>query len=302
MFIIDNLLKKEYDTLRTEDHCALYGKKDVRWRSRLHDCKIIHQNEEDTPNCKAHFLIVVQEGEEVKVKKILSLTLSVALMFSLVACAGNANNGSGNSDNISTSDTSKSLNIEDAITETPRHIFKDVEANQAKAMQNTYLFEVVVGDITGEYFEGGNNSVTMSSTTYYVSTNVRVYLPVDQLAELTSGETVAIIGKITDVIKDSNQLTGTFVVFGEANLYDGEVAEVPPREDEIYTGLLKGKNDSYDGYWNIQIGDDPYLKLISFAEGEDLSAYNEAYNSGEEITFTAYMLGGAYQNAKIIAE
>lgn len=229
-------------------------------------------------------------------KKVLPLILAAALMLSLASCA-NTNDESGNSDH-----TSKSLNIEDAITETPRHIFKDVEANQAKAMQNTYLFEVVVGDITGEYFEGGNNTVTMSSTTYYVSTNVRVYLPVEQLAELTSGETVAVIGKITDVVKDSSQLTSTFVVFGEANLYDGEVAEVAPREDEIYTGLLKGKNDSYDGYWNIQIGDDAYLKLISFAEGEDLSAYNEAYNSGEEITFTAYMLGGAYQNAKIITE
>lgn len=229
-------------------------------------------------------------------KKILFLVLTVALMLSLTACGGNANNESDNDD------TGTLLNVEGAITETPRHIFKDVEANQAKAMQNTYLFEVVVGDITGEYFEGGNNSVTMSSTTYYVSTNVRVYLPVEQLAELTTGETVAIIGKITDVVKDSSELTSTFVIFGEANLYDGEVAEVAPREDEIYTGLLKGKNDSYEGYWNIQIGDDSYLKLISFAEGEDLSAYNETYNSGEEITFTAYMVGGAYQNAKIIAE
>ena len=229
-------------------------------------------------------------------KKILPLILAAALMLSLAACGGSPDNESGNS-----GDTSTSLDIENAITETPRHIFKDVEANQANAMQNTYLFEVVVGDITGEYFEGGDNSVTLS-TTYYVSTNVRVYLPTEQLAELTKGETVAVIGKITDVIEDSSQPTSTFVVFGKARLYDGEVAEVAPREDEIYTGLLKGKNDSYDGYWNIQIGDDPYLKLISFAEGEDLSAYNEAYNSGEEITFTAYMLGGAYQDAKIITE
>ena len=222
-------------------------------------------------------------------KKMLPLVLAAVLMLSLVACGGGTE-----------------LNIENAITETPRHIFKDVEANQANAMQNTYLFEVVVGDITGEYFEGGNNSVTIGSTSYYVSTNARVYLPTEQLAELTKGETVAVLGKITDVdvIEDFSRPTSTFVVFGEASLYDGEVAEVAPREDEIYTGLLKGKNDSYDGYWNIQIGDSPFLKLISFAEGEDLSAYNEAYNSrGEEITFTAYMLlGGAYQDARIITE
>ena len=230
-------------------------------------------------------------------KKIIAFMLAATLTLSLAACGGKAKNEPSNSDSTSTT-----LSIENAITETPRHIFKEVEANQAKAMQNTYLFEVVVGDITGEYFEGGNNSVTIGTTTYFVSTNVRVYLPAEQLAELTKGENVAILGKITDIVENPEDMPRTFVVFGEANLYDGEVAEVEPHEDEIFTGLLKGKNDSFGGYWNIQIGDNPVLKLISFAEGEDLSAYNEAYNSGEEITFTAYMLGGAYLNAKIITE
>ncbi len=231
-------------------------------------------------------------------KKALSLILVLALCVGLCACGG------GNETPNTTEATAPQFDVANAITETPRHIFKEVEANQAKAMQNTYLFEVVVGEITDKYFEGGDNSATVGNTTYLAANNVRVCLPIEELAQLNKGETVAIVGKITEVIAGNIAYGNpTFIVFGEAQLYEGEISEVAPHEDEIFTGVLKGKNESYDGYWNIQIGDSNVLKLISFAEGEDLSAYNEAYsNDGQEITFTAYILGGAYQNAKIITD
>ena len=221
--------------------------------------------------------------------------LAAALALSLVACgggggAGDTNTpGGGNGDTTGTEpDTTTQLDTENAIAETPKHIYKDVEENQARAMQNTYLMNCVVGTITDTYFESGN---------------LQIYLPVEQLAQLSKGDNIAIIGKITDVNNETDvagNITITIVI-GVAEIYDGVVSDVAPREDEIFTGVLRGKNDSYENAWNIRIGDSDYLKLIYFADGEDTSTLK----SGDKITFTADTVGSQdnpsqYINAKII--
>ena len=166
--------------------------------------------------------------------------------------------------------------------------------NQARAMQNTYMMECTVGTITNEYFE---------------SSNIRIYLPIEELAVLNKDETIAVVCKLTEVIEEKDSWGITYwLVFGESQLYEGDIPDVAPRDHEIFTGLLKGRNNSYEGAWNIQIGDSDYLKLIYFAEGTDLSSYNESFNSGEEITFsvdisnTLTIVPEKFYNAKIISK
>lgn len=224
-------------------------------------------------------------------KKTISLLLALMMCLSLCACGG----GNDTPETEAPTETTVPLlDVENAITETPTHIYDDVMENQARAMQNTYMMECPVGSITNEYFESGN---------------LRIYLASEELAKLNKGENIAIVCKITEVIEEKDSWGITYwIEFGDAQLYDGEVPAVAPREHEIFTGLLKGKNESYEGAWNIQIGDSNYLKLIYFAEGTDLSAFNEAYNSGEEITFSVDLssvyttIPDKFYNAKIIED
>lgn len=224
-------------------------------------------------------------------KKVLSILLVLVLCLSLCACGG-GNADTSKTDEAPAETTVPQIDTTNAIAETPTHIYDDVMENQARAMQNTYMMKCSVGQITNEYFECGN---------------LRIYLPVEDLAKLNKGEEVSVVGKITEVVEENGQWGIMYwVKMGEAQLYNGEVPEVAPREHEIFTGLLKGKNNSYEGAWNIQIGNSNYLAIIYFAEGEDLSAYNEDYNSGEEITFYVSLPKGLnnipsqFHNAKLM--
>ncbi len=230
-------------------------------------------------------------------KKLLALILAAALALSLVACGGggaednNSTNtpSTGNGDTTSTEpDTTTQLNAESAIAETPKHIYKDVEENQARAMQNIYLMNCGVGTITDTYFESGN---------------LRICLPVEQLAQLNKGDDIAIIGQITDVKDETNSIGGitTMIIFGTAEIYDGIVPDVEPREDEIFYGALTGY-DSSTGAWNVQIwGSGSSVRPVYFAEGEDISTLK----NDDGIVFSADAMGFAdnpdkYINAKII--
>lgn len=210
-------------------------------------------------------------------KKIVALLLVIAMCLAFGACGGGSK-----------------LDVKNAVAETIHHIYDDALRNQARAMENTYLFKCVVGSVTNEYFCSGN---------------LRIYLESKELAELNTQETVSVVGKVTEVIEEKGGLGNItyWVVIGDAQLYDGEVPEVEPREHEILTGLLKGKNKKYENTWYIELDDNSnVLKNITFAEGEDLSAFNENYNSGEEIKvyvegLTRYVsLPDELKNAKIV--
>lgn len=221
-------------------------------------------------------------------KRFLTLMLTAALALSLAACGGEKSENSVETDSSNTSQ----FDIENAVAETPKHIFHDVMENQARAMQNTYLMSCTVGDITDTYFS---------------CRDLRIYLPVETLAQLNRDDEIGIIGKITEVNTETSMgIESTYVIFGEAEVYDGEVPEVTPRDYEIFTGVVKGKNESYDGAWNISIGGNPYMDLIYFADGQDTSPLDETstYN-GLPIVFTAdtrtgSLLDTEYIDAKII--
>lgn len=219
-------------------------------------------------------------------KKVWAAVLTAAFMLLLVACSGGGE------------DFKSSFDVENAIAETPKHILWDVADNQARAMQNTYLIDCIVGDIADTYFSLDNY-------------NIRICLATEELAELSRNDNVAIIGKITEAstINGRYGKETNYIMFGEAEIYDGEIPEVAPREEEIFSGKLRGENDSYKGAWNIEINSSPFLKLIYFSEGEDLSLFNEKYDSigtdGTEIVFSADVTGDpadpdSYCNAKII--
>ena len=217
-------------------------------------------------------------------KRGIALLMALVMCLSLCACGGG-----------SESSPETKLDVENAIAETPKHIYKDVEANQAKAMQNIYMMNCTVGTITDTYFECSNVGGLG---------DLRICLPLEELAELEKGSDVAIVGKITEVEREplEHGAYETHIILGQAQIYDGVVPEVAPREDEIYTGTLRGKSSQGDGSWYIQFGNSNILKLIYFAEGEDLSAFNEELTSdgGDEIRFTADTLGHSYDPSKYI--
>lgn len=210
-------------------------------------------------------------------KKLLALLLVLLMCLSLCAC------GTGNKN--------EEKQTENALVETPKQIYDDVKENQAKAMMNTYILKCKVKDITSTYF----------STEH----NIRVCLPMESLAQLNKDDEVSIIGKITDVIteKSSNGLYSsetTYVILGEAEVFDGEVPEVALREDEIFVGTLTGLSE--DGFGHVKIKDTGYVAEIEFADGEDFNSLS----LGEEFKFSATPCGivgkepDKYTDARII--
>ena len=100
---------------------------------------------------------------------------------------------------------------------------------------------------------------TFRSALYFTCYNLQICLSEDKLANLNKGDDVAILGKITEFEENT-------VVFGEAEIYDGTVPEVAPRDDEILTGKLEASYMSDAHKWDIRI--DGKVHTITFAEGE----------------------------------
>ena len=155
-------------------------------------------------------------------------------------------------------------------------------------MQNTYLINCTVYTITDTYFTAGYG--------------LQICLPVEQLAQLNKGDNIAIIGQITDIKDETDSIGGitTTIIFGIAEIYDGIVPDVAPREDEIFSGILKGY-DSSTGAWNVQIIGSGSVRPVYFAEGEDTSTLK----NDDGIVFSADIMGlinnpDQYENAKII--
>lgn len=133
-------------------------------------------------------------------KKIMLGLAMVLCSFSLCACGGS-------------DDGKQDVDFKNAISASPSEVYDDVEANQAKAMQNTYKVTGAVDKIYGDYCR---------------IDNLDVYLPTDELASLEVGETILFFGKITDVEEENysmggGQFTEVHIKFENATLnFDAE--------------------------------------------------------------------------------
>lgn len=235
-------------------------------------------------------------------KKLIALLLAVVMALSVCACAETDNSDSLTESTIDAKNTAeesvpdgsdKSVLAENAIVETPKHIYSEVMDNQARAMQNTYLFKCNVGTITDSYFE---------------TSNIRICLPLDELAQLNKGEEIAILGKITEVAEEkySDGLyasSTTMIIFGEAQIFDGEVPDVALREDEVFTGIVVD-NWAAENKLIMKISGIEKQIPVYFADGERITGDDLA--DGDVITFTGDFYGivgqpaDSYRNAKLI--
>ena len=115
-------------------------------------------------------------------KKLILGLVAILLSFSLCACGDGA-------------DEKQDIDFKNAISASPSEVYDDVEANQAKAMQNTYKVTGVIDEIKGDYCK---------------IDNLYVYLPTSELASLEVGETIVFFGKITNVEEEGYSMGGGY--------------------------------------------------------------------------------------------
>lgn len=100
-----------------------------------------------------------------------------------------------------------------------------------------------------------------------------------------------------------NKKRNGYYVFDAQNLRVSIFVESEVTAEIVeFVGKLKGKNDSYEGAWNVKIGDNDYLKLVYFAEGVDLSWYEQFAGNPYEVTISALLEDGKYYDATIVAD
>lgn len=100
-----------------------------------------------------------------------------------------------------------------------------------------------------------------------------------------------------------NKKRNGFYVLDPQTLRIGAFVESEVKAEIVtFEGKLKGVNNSYEGAWNVQIGEDNFLKVIYFAEGTDLSWYEQFTGKPYEVTISALLDEGKYFDAAIVAD
>lgn len=212
-------------------------------------------------------------------KKIFALLLALLMTIAMVACgeetASAEDNNTATEENTSNV-TAKDDMLAEALSVDYTTINNDSFDNLAKAKSlycnATLKLDGVVCEIKEDHVRIGNG----------VSWGVSVYLPVEELIDLEKWQRIVVVGKTTDEIIKETNFTGTLSLYQmpEAYLVDDYFE---------YQVTLKGKNESYEGAWNILLGNSSYANLVYFADGVDLSSYNTSSNGnpGEDITILA---------------
>lgn len=145
-------------------------------------------------------------------KKSLLFVLTLAMLFSLCACGGEA---------AVKEPEEPAITKEDLSAVAKRLMNDEVEqafSNPAFAktlVGNTYFFEGEVYSIEVDYADVALNSVpddvTMKRYSYdYWNLSVHVYLPVEELATISCNDTISIVGTVSnaETKKTADPLTG----------------------------------------------------------------------------------------------
>lgn len=212
-------------------------------------------------------------------KKILTLLLVAIMTISMVAC-GESTTSSEESNTSTEESTTNIATKEDMLAEALSvdytTINNDSFENLAKAKSlycnATLKLDGTVYEIKEDHVRIGNG----------LSWGVSVYLPTEELIALEKWQRIVVVGKTTDEIIEEKGASQTLSLYQmpEAYLVDDYFE---------YQVTLKGKNESYDGAWNILLGDSKYANLVYFADGVDLSSFNTSSNGnpGEKMTILA---------------
>ncbi len=233
-------------------------------------------------------------------KKTISLLMVLALCLSLCACGGSNESADATKEPVETEAPENALLSKDELSALAvpytREDYDKAITNKAYAssfVDNVYSFDGTVFTVMEDHAIVTFREET--DTTIYV-TDVsmlcaKVYLPIEELVNLEPNQRVLGIGKVTEV--GANVDVGFETFPGSGIVFENAYLDT---EFEC-TATLKGENHSYEGAYNIQVGDSSYLDLVYFADGVDLSGIN---TDSDEITFTAKIIDSNYHDAVIV--
>ena len=210
-------------------------------------------------------------------KQVISLLLALVLCLSLCACGGGNDTPVTNDTNVPVEAVpTKEELLAQALAVDYTTINNDSFENLAKAKS---LYCNATLKLDGTIYEIKEDHVRIGNG---LTWGVSVYLPTEDLIALEKWQRIVVVGNTTDEIIEETNHAGTL------SLYQMPAAYLVDDYFE-YQVTLKGKNGSYDGAWNILLGDSDYANLVYFADGVDLSSFNTSSNGnpGEKITILA---------------
>lgn len=224
-------------------------------------------------------------------KKLIALFFTLLMAISLCACGGTSQDSEKTKETLLAEATAFSYDDLDGISGN--------KAFASSLVGNTYTFQGLVQSIEKDHivviFEVDRGDSTHSWDTSILCGNV--YLTEEELLNLKPQQTIIMVGKLSSVEDTSTEMMG-FTTNGTALTFE-KAAVAQDRFEK--TGRLRGKNENYQGAWNLQMGQSKYLKLIYFADGEDLSKYNPEFSAnGDEITFSTKIIDGKFMDATIV--
>ena len=255
-------------------------------------------------------------------KKCLSLLLVLMLVLSLTAC-GSDNSKESASEPVSTSEPTSASTDATETESTPEttpettpeptteaaptkdELLKVAEEADANDINNACFDNIAKAkltycnktlELTGTVRTVQEDHVELAGfygATYFVD----VYLPLEELVELESGQRIVVVGNTTDEIVDSSESVAGYTF--EYKRFQMPLAYLV-KDRVTVTGILMGVNNSYRPAYNIKIGTSNVLKLIYLSDKVDTSTLTY----GQEITFSAKAINindsWRYYDAEII--
>lgn len=249
-------------------------------------------------------------------KRFLALMLAAALALSLVACGGGGG-GTGNADVSSTSGGSGTeestgssfVDMESCAGYAVEQLKSVLKNPSSLVVNNLYAVEADDGYIFKIDYSGENSLGGMNRDDFFIA----VYSIENGFAVNTYGagtfsesENQRYSSQFFDKF---NKVSGSYILDPETLTVLGiDESGIDPYIDERVelTGKMKGEKDASTGYggaWDFELENDPYLKVVYFAEGTDLSWYEQFTGSPYEITISAIKdEDGHYREAEIVED
>ena len=213
-------------------------------------------------------------------KKSIAMLLALVMCLSLCACSGGSETPKATEEATKATEapTEPTMSKEDMLAAaevvTPSQITQDTNSNIAKAKQ---LYCGKVLEVTGRVAAVKEDYVEIGVDSKANGTVIDVYLPLEELVLLASGQKVTIVGKTNEEFKEvaSSDTMGFEWVKKHFTMPQAYLVE----DTFEVSGKLFGKNQSYAPAYNFDVGTS-VTKLLYFADGVDTSVIG----SGEIFT------------------